>query len=56
MLDEDEWERWGHHPHRGRTSILDVAREVHEHDLEHLWQARKLRAQVADRPRPKSQP
>lgn len=55
MLDEDEWERWGHHPHRGRTSILDVARELHQHDLEHLWQARKLRAQVADRRRLRSQ-
>lgn len=43
-LDEEEWGRCGLHPHRGRVSIFDLVREVHEHDLEHLWQARKLRA------------
>jgi hypothetical protein len=42
-LDESDWERSGLHPHRGRTSIYDLVREVHEHDLEHLVQARRLR-------------
>ena len=46
MLDEEDWERCGLHPHRGRTSVLDLVREIHEHDLEHLVQARRLRAQV----------
>lgn len=46
MLDEQDWERCGVHPHRGRITLFDLAREIHEHDLEHLWQARKLRALV----------
>jgi hypothetical protein len=46
MLDEDDWERRGLHPHRGVITIFDIAREMHEHDLEHLWQARKLRALI----------
>ncbi|MGE0059707.1 MAG: DinB family protein [Dehalococcoidia bacterium] len=47
MLDEDGWERCGLHPYRGRISIHDVVREMHEHDLEHLYQARRLREQVS---------
>jgi hypothetical protein len=47
MLDERDWERCGLHPYRGRVSIMDIAREIHEHDLEHLWQARKLHDQVS---------
>jgi hypothetical protein len=43
MLDEVDWERCGNHPYRGRVSIYEIAREVHEHDLEHLAQARRLR-------------
>jgi hypothetical protein len=43
MLSEDEWQRTGVHPYRGRVSIYDIAREMHEHDLEHLYQARRLR-------------
>jgi hypothetical protein len=42
-LDEDDWERSGLHPYRGRVSVYDIVREVHEHDLQHLYQARKLR-------------
>jgi hypothetical protein len=45
-LDEDDWERRGTHPYRGKISILDIVREVHEHDLEHLVQARRLREAV----------
>ncbi len=48
-LDEDDWSRCGVHPYRGRVSIFDIVREVHEHDLEHLWQARRLREQVLAR-------
>jgi len=43
MLDEDEWSRAGIHPYRGRITVADIAREIHEHDLEHLHQARRLR-------------
>jgi hypothetical protein len=49
MLDEHDWERRGLHPHRGKISVLDIAREVHQHDLEHLWQVRKLRGEIERR-------
>jgi uncharacterized damage-inducible protein DinB len=45
-LDEDDWERRGHHPHRGQVTVYDIVREVHEHDLEHLWQAQRLRSRL----------
>lgn len=47
MLDDDDWLRCGIHPYRERISIYDIVRELHEHDLEHLYQARRLREQVA---------
>jgi DinB superfamily len=43
MLDEDDWHRIGLHPYRGRITVYDIAREIHEHDLEHLNQARRQR-------------
>jgi hypothetical protein len=46
MLDEEGWERCGVHPYRGRISVYAIVREMHEHDLEHLYQARRLREQV----------
>jgi hypothetical protein len=42
-LDEDDWRRTGLHPYRGEISIHDIARELHEHDLQHLNQARITR-------------
>jgi hypothetical protein len=38
-----EWEREGIHPYRGRLSVLQVARDINEHDLTHLWQIRRIR-------------
>ncbi len=43
LLDAEDWLRCGIHPYRGRVSISDIVREMHEHDLEHLYQARRLR-------------
>ncbi len=37
-----EWERAGIHPYRGRMTILQIVRETYQHDLEHLWQARRM--------------
>lgn len=37
-----DWERAGVHPFRGRLTVLDVARDMYQHDLEHLWQARRI--------------
>ena len=41
-LDEDDWDRGGMHPYLGRRTILDIAREMNEHDLSHLWQLRRI--------------
>jgi hypothetical protein len=46
MLSDEEWQRTGQHPYRGSTSIYDIVRELHQHDLEHLYEARNLRALV----------
>jgi hypothetical protein len=43
MLSEADWQRTGIHPYRGAVSIADLVRELHQHDLEHLYQARNLR-------------
>jgi hypothetical protein len=48
-LSEDDWQRCGFHPYRGRISIEDIVRELHQHDLEHLYQARKLREAILRR-------
>jgi len=51
-LEPSEWEREGLHPYRGRLSIMQVARDMNEHDLSHLWQARRLRRQIEEEKRP----
>jgi hypothetical protein len=43
MLEEDDWQRCGLHPYRGLVSVEQLVRELHEHDLDHLYQARRLR-------------
>ena len=48
-LDEEDWSRTAEHPYRGVVSLYDIARELHEHDLDHLFQARGLREQVRSR-------
>ena len=49
LLDGDDWLRTGVHPYKGVISIHDIARELHEHDLEHLRQARRLREAIEAR-------
>ncbi|OGO50663.1 MAG: hypothetical protein A2148_03275 [Chloroflexi bacterium RBG_16_68_14] len=44
-----DWERTGLHPYLGPVSIAQLARQQSEHDLEHLWQARRLRERLAER-------
>ena len=48
-LSESDWQRCGRHPYRGRVSIQDIVLELHQHDLEHLYQARNLRAAIEQR-------
>lgn len=40
--DERQWQRGGIHPYRGRLTVLEIVREVYQHDLEHLWQAQRM--------------
>jgi hypothetical protein len=40
--DDGDWDRAGIHPYRGRLTLLDLARDLYQHDLEHLWQARRM--------------
>jgi hypothetical protein len=46
-LSDPEWERVGIHPYRGPLSLIQIARELHLHDLEHLWQVRSHRELLA---------
>lgn len=41
-LDDGDWRRKGIHPYLGPLTIQDLAREMNEHDLCHLWQLRRL--------------
>lgn len=50
-LDPQDWERRGIHPYLGLLTVTQIVREMNEHDLSHLWQARRLRQELAERPR-----
>ncbi len=41
------WQRGGLHPYRGRITVLDFARDLYQHDLEHLWQVRRMLDRLA---------
>ncbi len=41
-LDDEDWQRRGIHPYLGPLTLTQVAREMNEHDLAHLWQLRRL--------------
>jgi hypothetical protein len=49
-LDPQAWQRRGIHPYLGPLTVTQIAREMNEHDLSHLWQARRLRQDLARRP------
>jgi len=51
-LSPEDWDRAGIHPYRGRVAMAPLVREQSEHDLEHLWQARRLRETLARRTAP----
>jgi hypothetical protein len=46
-LDTPQWERAGIHPYLGRQTVMDIARVTYQHDLEHLWQVRRMIERVA---------
>src|SRR5712692_6077413 len=37
------WRARARHPYRGEISLEEIARELAQHDLEHLWQVRRLK-------------
>ena len=38
------WESVGRHPYRGEITLGQIASELAQHDLEHLWQVRRIKA------------
>lgn len=46
-LSSGAWQREGIHEYRGPLSVLQLARELNQHDLEHLWQVRRTRESPA---------
>ncbi len=46
-LTDADWRSSGEHPYRGRITIEAIARELAQHDLEHLAEIRKLKATFA---------
>lgn len=44
-----DWDRTGRHPFLGQVTIAKLVRDQNEHDLEHLWQARKIREELKQR-------
>lgn len=48
-LGPSDWERGGIHPYRGRLTVMQIVRETYQHDLEHLWQARRMMDALASR-------
>ncbi|MCH8201292.1 MAG: DinB family protein [Chloroflexi bacterium] len=48
MLRDWDWRREVTHPYRGQITIEMIARELAQHDLEHLWQVRRLKQALAE--------
>jgi len=45
-LPGSEWRSSGDHPYRGRVTVETIARELAQHDLEHLAEIRRLKHQL----------
>lgn len=43
-----DWERRAEHPFRGTVTLGEVAKELAQHDLEHLWQVRRLKERLRE--------
>ncbi|HZU77820.1 MAG TPA: hypothetical protein VFA70_13710 [Dehalococcoidia bacterium] len=46
-LPDEVWERTAEHVYRGPVALIDLLREEHLHDLEHMWQVRRHRELLA---------
>ena len=47
-LTDADWQRSVEHPYRGPVTLGEIARELAQHDLEHLWQVRRLKEQLRE--------
>ncbi len=47
-LTEADWQRSAEHPYRGPVTLGELARELSQHDLEHLWQVRQLKERLRE--------
>ena len=47
-LTEADWQRSAEHPYRGPVTLGELARELAQHDLEHLWQVRQLKERIQE--------
>jgi len=47
-LTDSDWQTSGEHPYRGPVSIETLARELAQHDLEHLSEVRRVKAAITD--------
>lgn len=45
-LDDPDWQASAEHPYRGEVTIETLARELAQHDLEHLAEVRRVKAQL----------
>jgi len=48
-LEAEDWDLTSEHPYLGQVSLLRLAREQSQHDLEHLWAARRLHEELMER-------
>lgn len=42
-ITDSDWSALANHPFRGEITLGEIARELAQHDLEHLWQVRRLK-------------
>ncbi len=43
-----DWQHSAEHPYRGPVTLGELARELAQHDLEHLWQVRQLKERLRE--------
>jgi hypothetical protein len=46
MMSSAEWEATARHPYRGEVDITTIATDLARHDLEHLWDVRKVKGHL----------
>jgi hypothetical protein len=45
-ITDSDWSARARHPYRGEITLGEVAHELAQHDLEHLWQVRRLKHEL----------